>query len=150
MKKGRYSKPSPSARRSEQSHALTLAERGRGGLVRLVRLYRGKYEQAEARVVRLAEQFDARLREREEELARLRRTVEHVSRPEPVAPSRQVPPAQPADVPAAGASQARSGLSVAEQDAINRGLTGPPWWADTEALDARREARRRARFDLNP
>jgi hypothetical protein len=103
-------------------------ERGRGGLVRLVRLYKRKHE--EARVL---------LREREKELARVRRTI-GVTRPEPV------PPSQPAGVPEpeqpASASQAPSRLSVAEQDAINWGLTGPPWWADHEALDARREARR--------
>jgi hypothetical protein len=84
------------------------AERGRGGLVRLVRLYKRKHK--EARVL---------LREREKELARVRRTI-GVTRPEPV------PPSQPAGVPEpeqpAGASQAPSRLSVAEQDAIDLGV----------------------------
>jgi hypothetical protein len=112
-------------RRSEKSHELTPAERAKGGYMAAIRTWRRKHEEAVAK-----------LREREEELARVRRTVEHVSGAQPAAPSQR----------ATHASHARPGLSVAEQQAFERGLTGPPWWADHEALDARREARRRDRF----
>jgi hypothetical protein len=64
-----------------------------------------------------------------------------------VEPPRQSPLAQPVDVPEpgqpAGASQAPSGLSVAEQQAAELGLGGPCWWEDTPERRARHEARRR-------
>ena len=93
-----------------------------------IRTWRRKYEEAVAL-----------LREREERLERTLRTVEHVAQSQVGERPRPSPPPEPDEQPPRG-------LSVAEQDAINRGLTGPPWWADREALDARREARRRARF----
>jgi hypothetical protein len=123
-------------RRSERSHELTPAERAKGGYMRAVRLWKRRYQEAR------------------EELELVRRTVE-TTQPAEIegwrAPGLEL--ARPApqaagDVPepAASESQASRGLSVAERDALRRGLTGPPWWADTEARAARREARRRDRF----
>jgi hypothetical protein len=119
------------SRRSEQSHELTHEQRSRGGLVRLVRLYRRKLSEQE-------EKWTAILMRQEAELDRVRAIA--AARPEP-------PPPQPADVPEPDdPPPAPRGLSVAEQDALDRGLTGPPWWADREALDARYEQRRRDRY----
>jgi hypothetical protein len=121
--------PRPPRRRSKHSHELTPEERARGGRLRAANRWKHWYRQRWQEAV-------AQLRKREEELARVRRTVEHVSRSRSAAPS----------PPAVHASHARPGLSVAEQQAFELGLTGPPWWADEEALNARREARRRDRF----
>lgn len=74
----------------------------------------------------------------------MRHTIE-VTQPQPASQARPSP--QPADVPEPDdPPPAPRPLSVAEQDALDRGLTGPPWWADREALDARYEARQRRRF----
>jgi hypothetical protein len=138
MKKG-------ARRRSPASHELTPDERARGGRTRQANRWKAWYRD---RWQELRELLD----EREEELARVRRSIEaaQAHAPEPAPPSWQRPPAQPADVPEpeqpADAPQPLSRLSVAEQDALDRGLTGPCWWQDDEVLDARREARRRARF----
>jgi hypothetical protein len=114
-----------------------VGRRIRGGGVRrenAARTWKRKYEEARA------------------ELERVRRTVE-TTQPAEVegwrAPglelARPVPSAA-GEVAEPDESQARSGLSVAGEDALDRGLTGPPWWADHEALDARRRARERDRY----
>jgi hypothetical protein len=103
-----------------------------------VRLYRRKLREQE-------QEFSTILMRQEQELERVRRTVA-ATQPQPAPPSWQSPPAQPADLPKPDDVPAPRPLSVAEQDAIDRGLTGPPWWADREALDARYEARRRVRY----
>jgi hypothetical protein len=41
-------------------------------------------------------------------------------------------------------------LSGAEQDAAKRRLTGPVWWEDREALDARREVCRHGSRTFRP
>jgi hypothetical protein len=128
-------------RRSENSHELTSWERQKAGFVTAVRTWKRKHAEALA----LED-------EREQELVRVRRSIEaaQAHAPEAPSPSSQRPPAQPADVPepeqSAGASQPRPGLSVAEQQAAALGLGGPCWWEDTPERRARHEARRRARY----
>jgi hypothetical protein len=62
-------------RRSDRSHELTPAERGRGGLVRLVRLYRRKQQEARELLREQEEKWTAILTRQEEELERGRRTI---------------------------------------------------------------------------
>ena len=95
----------------------------------------------------------ALLHEREEELARVRRSIEaaQANAPEPVPPWRQSPAPQP-DVPEpdgaadASASHPPPGLSVYEQQAAALGLGGPCWWEDSPERRARHEARERDRY----
>jgi hypothetical protein len=128
-------------RRSDRSHELTPAKRGRVGLVRLVRLYRRKQQEARELLREQEEKWTAILTRQEEELQRVRRTIA-VTQPQPAPPSRQ-----PADVPERGdVPAAPRGLSVAEQQAVELGHGGPCWWEDSREKRARDEARRRARF----
>lgn len=126
-----------------------MEERARGGRLRAANRwkdwYRERWQQACELLREREEEYAVELQAREEELARVRRTIE-VTQPQPAGPSRPSSPAPPADVPEPDDVPAPRPLSVAEQQAVELGLGGPCWWEDLPERRARHEARRRDRY----
>jgi hypothetical protein len=117
-------------RHGNKPHVLTLADRSVGGRRRAEKIRARKLEEwarEEDRKARVDPTYPRWTRSELTAIAESRRRAEEAQEPEePAEPWRR--------------------LSVAEQDFLMRGLTGPCWWEDHEVLEARREARRRERF----
>jgi hypothetical protein len=116
-------------RHGNKPHVLTLADRSVGGRRRAEKIRARKLEERAREEDRKAQADPTYPRWTPAELvaiAHSRREPEEEQPEEPAEPWRR--------------------LSVAEQQAVMLGLTGPCWWEDSPEKRARDEARRRDRY----